>query len=398
MELHNFKASISLTPKQLEVLNLVIRDNKLNGISFDGSIEYVSGKYVNDEEFWLYWVRADKYWISKDWIRGREIILTINAQPYKKLKKHRLHQGFKRWGLAQRYNCGVFRYAYCSECQRGYLVKIPCKKECCPECGQQNSLYHKQQKMRMYPYVLEMFSECGSVGYFVITTPMWLRERLKDKKERYKFRRYIERLLKREGFKKGVSRWHFAGDSSTKWYPHLNVLIPASYIDDKRLERIKKLLKRRYGIEDIFYEYIKDLPRLNFVIEYVSRPTFNLQNEVEYECIRGTRKFNLWGDFKVSKLKNESKEEFVAYIRELMLNGYFESKNDVMVYALLSGRCANCYEKLSWTTKFYISHYEKVLKLGWGCWVVMDGGVRLPGYDPPGISDNWEEEVWRELL
>jgi hypothetical protein len=158
------------------------------------------------------------------------------------------------------------------------------------------------------------------------------------------------------------------------------------------------LLKRRYGIEDIFYEYIKDLPRLNFVIEYVSRPTFNLQNEVEYECIRGTRKFNLWGDFKVSKLKNESKEEFVAYIRELMLNGYFESKNDVMVYALLSGRCANCYEKLSWTTKFYISHYEKVLKLGWGCWVVMDGGVRLPGYDPPGISDNWEEEVWRELL
>jgi hypothetical protein len=66
---------------------------------------------------------------------------------------------------------------------------------------------------------------------------------------------------------------------------------------------------------------------------------------------------------------------------------------------VLHGRCCGCYEKLKWSMRSVVDiENKKIYKLGWGCWVVMDGGVKLPGYDPPSVSDDWEDEIWKELL
>jgi len=111
------------------------------------------------------------------------------------------------------------------------VVRVPCKREYCPECGVKHSLAHKLLTMKLYVYMLELYEEKKSIGYFVITAPPELRKLLKSKEERQKFRRYIIRLFKRNGFKKGITRWHFAGDKSKKWYPHLNVLVSASYLE-----------------------------------------------------------------------------------------------------------------------------------------------------------------------
>jgi hypothetical protein len=366
----NFKASIFLTPQELEALGFEIRDGKL--VNFD-EWKYDNVKQVIDEEFYCYWVPANKYLVSTDYLRVK-VILTSIEQPQKNYIKRRPVKGFKnfkRWGSTQRFTCGIFRYSTCKGCKKGFLQRVPCKREWCPECGRENSLAHKYQKMRMWPYVLELYEEKGSVGYFVITTPEYLRKRLINKKERYKFRRYIEYLFKKEGYEKGLSRWHFAGDESKKWYPHLNVLIAEDYIEPEKLERIKKKLERKYGIKDIFYEYITTLPRLNFVVNYISRSTFNLQNEVDYTAIKGTRKLNTWGKFKVSKLDKKSKEEFARYVNELMAKRYLETENERKVYCILSSRCPECYDELKWTVGKFLDlpGYQRVYKLGYGCWI-----------------------------
>jgi hypothetical protein len=382
----NFKASIFLTPQELEALDLRISDGNILNLE-DRKLN--NGKLVNDEEFYYYWVPANRYFIPVS-----KINLTIKEQPYKNLKKCRRGRGFKKWGSRQKYTCGVCKLSSCQDCRKFYVVRVPCKREYCPECGVKHSLAHKLLTMKLYIYMLELYEEKKSIGYFVITAPPELRKLLKSKKERQKFRRYIIRLFKREGFKKGVTRWHFAGDKSKKWYPHLNVLVSASYLEKEKLERIKRLIERRYGVKTVFYEYLKDLPRIYFVAEYVARGTFLMQNEVGVESIKGSRKVQTWGCFKVNKMNKKTKEEFEHHIKELMMKGYLENEVEKMAYCLLSSRCPTCYEKLSWQVQKYFDLPKgNIYKLGWGCWIIENETIESR---PPPL-DNWEEELWDSL-
>jgi len=382
----NFKASIFLTPQELEALGLRICDGNFFDLE-DRKLN--NGKLVNDEEFYYYWVPANRYFIPES-----KINLTIKEQPYKNLKKCRRKRGFKKWGSTQKYTCGVCKLSSCQDCRKFYVVRVPCKREYCPECGVKHSLAHKQLTMKLYLYMLELYEEKKSIGYFVITAPPELRELLKSKEGRQEFRRYIIRLFKREGFGKGITRWHFAGDKSRKWYPHLNVLVSASYLEKEKLERIKRLIERRYGVKTVFYEYLKDLPRIYFVAEYVARPTFLMQDEVGAESIKGSRRVQTWGCFKVNKMNEKTKEEFEHHIRELMMKGYLENEVEKMAYCLLSSRCPTCYEKLSWQVRKYFDLPKgNIYKLGWGCWIIENETIE--SRSPP--LDNWEEELWNSL-
>ncbi|MFZ8805916.1 MAG: hypothetical protein ACO2PO_23475, partial [Candidatus Calescibacterium sp.] len=367
--------------QELEALGLRICDGKYLNLK-DRKLN--NGKVVNDEEFYYYWVPANRYFISKSTIN-----LTIKEQPYN-LKKYRRKRGFKKWGLTQKYTCGVCKLSICQDCRKFYVVRVPCKREYCPECGVKHSLAHKQLTMKLYIYMLELYEEKKSIGYFVITAPPELRELLKSKEERQKFRRYIIRLFKREGFGRGVTRWHFAGDKSKKWYPHLNVLVSASYLEKEKLERIKRLIERRYGVKTVFYEYLKDLPRIYFVAEYVARPTFLMQDEVGAESIKGSRRVQTWGCFKVNKMNEKTKEEFEQHIRELMIKGYLENEVEKMAYCLLSSRCPTCYEKLSWQVRKYFDLPEgNIYKLGWGCWIIDLN--KIENIPPPEEDDEYWE-------
>ncbi|MFZ8805911.1 MAG: hypothetical protein ACO2PO_23450, partial [Candidatus Calescibacterium sp.] len=93
----NFKASIFLTPQELEALGFEIRDGKL--VNFD-EWKYDNVKQVIDEEFYYYWVPANKYLVSTDYLRVK-VILTSIEQLQKNYIKRRPVKGFKnfkRWG------------------------------------------------------------------------------------------------------------------------------------------------------------------------------------------------------------------------------------------------------------------------------------------------------------
>jgi len=51
-----------------------------------------------------------------------------------------------------------------------------------------------------------------------------------------------------------------------------------------------------------------------------------MQNEVGAECIKGSRKVQTWGCFKVNKMDKKTKEEFEQHIKELIMKGYLEDE------------------------------------------------------------------------
>ena len=124
-------------------------------------------------------------------------------------------------------------------CSNGhfYAKALVCGKEWCPDCGQDNSIIHKRRQARWWGKVMQM----KKVGYLVLTIPRELRPTFMQKEALQDFRKYVTQKLKRMGYKRGLQRYHWAGDcpictghgckicrwtgSDTVYKPHLNVLI-----------------------------------------------------------------------------------------------------------------------------------------------------------------------------
>jgi hypothetical protein len=204
----------------------------------------------------------------------------------------------KGWDDNRLFNCGSLHKAVCKnkKCGRIYIWKKPCKKEACPECGIKGSLYHMILFSKTLTYAKEMWKMAGNVGYFVVTCPLELREKWKDKKVLSGVAGYIWRMLKREGFPCGIYKWHFASeDNPGVWYPHLNVLVPSGYLLSEKLERIKGLIYNHLGVKVVHYEYAKDPARVLHIAYYITRPTWIYQDEVSYEEFKRFRKMDVWG-------------------------------------------------------------------------------------------------------
>ena len=202
------------------------------------------------------------------------------------------------WDENRLFNCGSLHKAVCKnrKCGRIYIWKKPCKKEACPDCGKKGSLYHMMLFAKALTYAKEMCKMAGNVGYFVVTCPLELREKWKDKKVLSGVAGYIWRMLKREGFPCGLYKWHFASeDNAGVWYPHLNVLIPSGYLLSEKLERIKRLIYNHLDVKVVHYEYAKDIARVFHIAYYVTRPTWIYQDEVSYEQFKRFRKMDIWG-------------------------------------------------------------------------------------------------------
>jgi hypothetical protein len=199
-----------------------------------------------------------------------------------------------RWGREQRFICGTWRYAKCVHCGYEYWVKVPCNREYCPQCGKPNSLYHRRLYLQILGVLLKMWVVGKYVNYMVITCPEDLREKWKDPNEMRKFMRGLRRKLKELGLWPVLYRWHWAGDRGRRWYPHLNLVFPMGYIDKEKLERLRRYLKRK-GIEIIHCQYTQSLKKIRHLARYISRPTWNLQNEVSPEAFKFFRKWGVWG-------------------------------------------------------------------------------------------------------
>jgi hypothetical protein len=300
------------------------------------------------------------------------------------------------WGRGQNYTCGIRLTAYCEECGVEYVVRKPCGREWCPECGREYSLYHRQVYLRILAYALEMLYDAGAVGYLVITCPEELREEWMDKEVLNEVVRYIRRLLEREGFKYGLYRWHFAGDKGRRWYPHLNILIPGGFIEPEKLERIKTLIYKRFGIKVVYYSYIKNPAKLRHVARYIARPTWLLQDEVKPEEFKNFRKMGIWGKKYFQSASIERPREladFVVRLEEMVREGFLRAGVEAMAFAVLHGYCALCHRKLKWRRlkSWWMDNvHNNLIKLGWGIWLIVPKEGLGTGPPPePEDEDFW---------
>jgi hypothetical protein len=299
-----------LESEELERYNLQLTKGESYRYDGEGNVYRITSDCVRDEELDNCLVKVEDFYVV-DWKSDLESVLGgVNltnieqcTSPQKRKskkggnRKRRSRRGGFRWGKNQRYVCGVWKRGECEDfCGYEYWVRTPCGREWCPECGKQESLYHRRLYYQILPYVLQMFSQVGSVGCLVVTTTSEIQEASKeDRKPLEKMKRKVWKVCREEGLYPAVYRWHFAGDQGRRWYPHLNILFPMAYIEKEKLERVKRKIERLTGVKVVYYEYVCSLERIAHLVRYVSRPTWNLQDEVEPDKYKYFRKWGVWG-------------------------------------------------------------------------------------------------------
>lgn len=163
--------------------------------------------------------------------------------------------GSNRYQEGKKYFQKLFNTANIPSCSTGYIsgsckgghkfaAPYLCGKDYCKECGKDGSPIH-QRRVSRWINLLDQFT---SLGYLVFTFPKEVRFLLMDKAQLSDFRYQLKRKLMREGFKKGLMRWHWFGDchscngfgcwlcnetgSGNEFHPHLNIFIDKKYISN----------------------------------------------------------------------------------------------------------------------------------------------------------------------
>src|ERR1017187_2995784 len=153
------------------------------------------------------------------------------------------------------------------ECEGGhkYAKLLLCGKDWCPDCGAKNSMIHKRRISRWWGKVAQM----KKMGYMVITTPPIIREYLKDPDELTAFRTFIIRWFQRNGYDRGLIRYHWAGEDGIKWAPHLIILVEGMWWSKPKLAKLKSAVCR-WMIKR--YDFDKKVLKMNINYNY-GKPT-----------------------------------------------------------------------------------------------------------------------------
>ena len=201
-----------------------------------------------------------------------------------------------------------------------FAKEIYCGLEYCPVCGQKNSAAHLRRFARWLPKVQSV----KSIGYFVVEMPYRGRERWHSKVALEEAGKLLTKVLKGDyeieqrrvsgeivhksavdkihsrWYNKGLRRWHYFGDapvaigavvdseqgikqlplsddfSQVRSNPHLNILIDAGMIPDKKLDRIKFMLRQAFNEPQLIvnYSFTTEPGRIVHLLKYVTRATF----------------------------------------------------------------------------------------------------------------------------
>lgn len=164
------------------------------------------------------------------------------------------------------------------ECNHHFAKETYCGREWCPTCRESGSPAHQRRKARWFPKLQQL----RQVGYLVVTVPPEIRDRYRTKKVLGKVGTSIKRLLDRQGLSRGLRRWHWFGDQVgvqvPEYHPHLNCLVDHGFLEERRLEGIRRGLARILGVGveriNLHYEYSSEVPQILHWVKYVTRPTF----------------------------------------------------------------------------------------------------------------------------
>ena len=187
-------------------------------------------------------------------------------------------------------------WAVVGECDEGHRVAraIDCGREWCSECGIKDSPAHVRRWIRWFPKA----RQCATLGYLVVTFPPVYREKLRSKAELRDMTNSVIAGLKDLGFGRGLSRWHWFGDMSTRFHPHMNFILESGFIEPDVLQAIHALMKRITRLDCVIYYQYTDNPAIMMhLLKYVTRPTFLVQTWDYYFslAIKGFRNCRSWG-------------------------------------------------------------------------------------------------------
>jgi len=213
-------------------------------------------------------------------------------------------------------------------CEHGHTFakELYCGREWCPVCGQDGSPVHLRRFARWLPKLYQ----CSSIGYFVFTIPEASRAswRSKDKLSFLAKRvtsgdksMKLEGILTSLGFKRGLTRWHFFGDKSTRFNPHLNVIVEAGRISSKTLDKVKLAWASVLGVDMavVQYSFTRKQAKMVHILKYVTRATFH---EVAWDealadelyNFRNMRSFGHWTDGPVWQITGKAKYEHIELL------------------------------------------------------------------------------------
>jgi hypothetical protein len=122
------------------------------------------------------------------------------------------------------------------------------------------------------------------MSYIVITFPLEVRSMMRDPQVLAIIGKKVRRLLRRLGYQKVYTRWHFFGEHGEKYHPHLNVLCDGEWLPPEQLAELKDLIRRKLlkrsiaktiGKDlDIRYAYRRTPKQIMHTIKYVTKASF----------------------------------------------------------------------------------------------------------------------------
>jgi len=355
------------------------------------------------------------------------------------------------WGWNNMGICSkVFLEKRCvnSECEEGkdkiYIQALSCGRMNCIVCGQPYSLAHLECYLKVLSILIVMrkLSSKGSLGLLVITFPAEKRFELANKTALSKIRTAIRDLLcpgkkpskvsKEIAKKYGIKQyeavfdiWHFAGEeSSPRYHPHLNVVIPEGYLEKEELENIKKAISelsiRILGFPcNVWYGYktegekiegaiIDTDSKLIHLARYLSRPTWLMQDEVSWEHFKGMQRYGHRGlRGYLGKDDSPKSSEIVREMVEMMIeNGEIKSERQRIEFLVRMNRCPFCYERMECRRIMSVDDvYEngdKVIEISGVVYMIIKENRSPPEEDywEPGMSDIYyitEEDIKKAL-
>lgn len=264
------------------------------------------------------------------------------------------------------------------ECENGhrFVKELVCGKEWCSRCREDGSVAHNRRFARWLPKVQQL----GSLGYFVFTLPESVRSKYRTKKALAGLGHRIQELLKGFGFSRGLRRFHWFGDRSTKYHPHLNCLVDGGYISQEILGKLKAAYAGLLGVDlaDVNYHYRRSPGQMVHTLKYVARGTFH---DYEWDMdmameLRGFRNMVVWGRGQWDNEPAWSLADLKGKARAAV-----EGLDIQAIDALVKKVCPVCGIALTWGEALPIGLLNMVEKqpLGAGYYRLTD----LPGPGPP---------------
>jgi len=260
-------------------------------------------------------------------------------------------KGYEKRAL-QVHACGT--QAVSLQCPNGHqkVVRMTCRKEICPRCGQVGSLAHKERYLR----ALDRLIWGPVLGYMVFTLPREVSEAMPSKEKLSEIEREAVKIVQDNFSTPGaMARLHLMGEEIEHLHIHVNVLFPLIDTNGKgevpqtTLDNIKQqwttFVNRTFNLNkdttNIFYKFATSPIKMRHKIKYVTRAVvtaekfLSLSNEAKhwYLSLTGWHNTRWYGQLSNAKYKE--------YLKSRGLDFIDHREEDIA----LAKRCPICGEK-----------------------------------------------------